>query len=85
MSYRCKVCKAVTMMENQHSGCFPPEADEIISDLRKALIEIRDKWVPALRRDANEGDKTLCHAGGIAFLLAHVVPECDYPVRELKS
>lgn len=48
----------------------------------EALLEIRDKWIPALRRDAIEGDKTLCHAGGIAFLLAHVVPEHAFPSSE---
>jgi hypothetical protein len=48
-------------------------------EARKALLKIRDVFVVALRRDAREPDKTLCHAGGIAYELARVVPEHAFP------
>lgn len=50
-----------------------------LAEARKALLEIRDKYLPAIRRDAPEADKTICHVGGLAFLLARVVPACDFP------
>ena len=46
-----------------------------LHEARTALAKIRDTYVPALRRDASEPDKTLCHAGGIAYECAKVVPE----------
>lgn len=46
-----------------------------IAELEKALIEIRDKWCPALLRDCREPDKTHCNVGGITSTLARAVVE----------
>lgn len=55
------------------------EAEGRTTQLLKALLDIRDKWIPALRRDSLEGDKVLCHAGGIAHLIAVSAPEHEHP------
>lgn len=59
-----------------------PSLDETIGSLtaelheaREALVRIRDVYVPALRRDASEPDKTLCHAEGINGVMSRIIPE----------
>ena len=61
-----------------------PELKTKLAMMTEALLEIRDRWIPTLRRDAREADKTDCNAGSIAFLLARVVPLHAYPVPAKK-
>lgn len=51
------------------------EADgRVIAQLSKALREIRDKWVPAILRDAREPDKTHCNALSVRSVIVRVLP-----------
>jgi len=65
-----------------HANGKRTEALRGLSEALLLLMEIRDKWTPALERDAREPDKTLCNALSIRSLLARVVPEHQYPRRE---
>ena len=58
------------------------EALRELSGALMLLMEIRDKWVPALERDAREPDKTLCNILGIRSGLVRIVPEHQYPRLE---
>lgn len=60
--------------------------EPIYQEALKTLLEIRDKFLPALKRDSREGDKVLCHVGGVAYLIAKTAPEFKYPAaKESKS
>lgn len=44
-------------------------------DLMRAIVDIRDKWVPALLRDAREADKTDCNAHSVFSVCVRVAPQ----------
>lgn len=48
-------------------------------ELEDLVLAIRDKWVPALLRDALEADKTDCNAQSIRYAIARVLPEHSHP------
>ena len=50
------------------------ESESALAGVRMVLTVIRDKWVPALRSDSNEGDKVLCHALSIFGVIVRVLP-----------
>ena len=45
-----------------------------LKQLDDALVEIVEKWVPALLRDAREADKTDCNAQSIRGLIIRTLP-----------
>lgn len=48
--------------------------------LREIVLRVRDKWVPALLRDAREPDKTDCNAHSILAEIVRVLPGAPSPV-----
>lgn len=46
-----------------------------------ALLEIRDRWIPAIKEILYEPDKVTCDIGQIESLLAHVIPRYKYPEK----
>jgi hypothetical protein len=49
------------------------------------LIEIRDKWMPAIYGDINEPDKVLCYLGQIKYLMALAIPIFAFPYTSEKK
>ena len=45
----------------------------------RALLEIRDRWIPALKDIRHEPDKVICDIGQIEYVLARVIPRNKYP------
>jgi len=64
----------------QHERSFSKGVDYQLraADLQKVLLDIRDKWLPAMLRDSREADKVHCVAQSIHSLIVHAIPECEY-------
>jgi len=69
----------ITRASLDHTNGKRTEALRSLGIILELLVEIRDKWIPSLERDAREPDKTLCNTLSIRSRLARVVPEHTYP------
>lgn len=63
--------EAITAWRKAENALTQAQSD--IRAAREVLLEIRDKWVPALNRDALEADKTNCNAQSINYRVVVVL------------
>ena len=58
------------------------EGEKRIKELEASLILIRDKHIPNIENNANEGDKVICGTGAITKALSIVIPLYKFPKAE---
>lgn len=65
----CYFCLACQKSLREELAGAREENGRLLTDMQT----IRDKWVPALRRDAIEADKTLCNAESIYGVVVRAI------------